>query len=125
MARSPNHTTAISDDDFQYISKKYLTRVLTSNNYLLQWYSQLVNIGVAEMYRKGAKLRICLVWYSEHYSHKLKRKLSSNLVKIGVARAILCHTLATPLFAEQSFIIIHCFSRVIIAQYYAPTSEVE
>ena len=37
--------------------------------------------------------------FSIVHAHKLKRKLSlsNNPVKIGVARATLCHTLATPL----------------------------
>jgi hypothetical protein len=47
---------------------------------------QPMNIGVANL--KGGKTETCLILYSEHDSHKLKRKLiSSNLVKVGVARA--------------------------------------
>jgi hypothetical protein len=52
-----------------------------------------MNISVAEVYhrRKGVKLKRRLILYSEQCSHKLmiKRKLSSSLVKVGAARAIL------------------------------------
>jgi hypothetical protein len=68
-----------------------------ARNHHMQGHSQPVNIGVAEVYRKGEKLKRCLSLYSKHCSYKLNRNLSSSLVKVGVARAILCHTMATPL----------------------------
>ena len=65
-----------------------------------------MNIGVAKSVEKwvGGDAKSCMLVFS--IVHKLKRKLSlsNNLVKNGVARATLCHTLAMPLMQVKIFI---------------------
>ena len=59
-----------------------------------------MNIGVAKVFQTGIKQKTewLIRWFctakAQLYFHKLKGKLEN---KVGVVRATLCHTLATPL----------------------------
>jgi hypothetical protein len=59
--------------------------------------SQPINIGVADSVKciEGGKTEKVLNFAL--FTPAQKKVISSNLVKVGVARATLCHTLATPL----------------------------